>query len=100
MGRRMGGQRSRFPDPPGFATRAPQPDPRLREAVAARGIPHVQFHALRHTGATLLLLQGVNPKVSQEQLGHTQISVALDIYSHVVPSMGRDAADRLDALLT
>ncbi len=63
------------------------------------GIPHVEFHALRHTGATMLLLQGVNPKVVQERLGHSQISVTLDIYSHVVPSLGRDAADRLDKLL-
>ncbi len=67
--------------------------------LQSAGIPHVQFHALRHTGATLLLLQGVNPKVVQERLGHSQISVTLDIYSHVVPSLGREAADRLDLLL-
>lgn len=57
------------------------------------------FHALRHTAATLLLLQGVHPKVVQERLGHANISMTLDTYSHLIPSMGRDAADKLDALL-
>lgn len=63
------------------------------------GVGHVSFHALRHTAATLLLLQGVHPKVVQERLGHSNIAITLDTYSHVVPSLGRDAADRLDALL-
>ena len=57
------------------------------------------FHALRHTAATLLLLQGVHPKVVQERLGHATIAMTLDTYSHLIPSMGRDAADQLDALL-
>lgn len=63
------------------------------------GLPDVSFHALRHTAATLLLLQGVHPKVVQERLGHSNISMTLDIYSHLIPSMGRAAADQLDALL-
>jgi integrase len=42
---------------------------------------------LRHTSATLLLAQGVHPKVVQERLGHSQISVTFDTYSHVLPSM-------------
>lgn len=62
-------------------------------------LPRIRFHDLRHTAATLLLLQGVHPKVVQERLGHSQISIALDTYSHVLPSMGREAAARLDALL-
>ena len=62
-------------------------------------LPPVSFHALRHTAATLLLLQGVHPKVVQERLGHSNISMTLDIYSHLIPSMGRAAADQLDALL-
>lgn len=63
------------------------------------GLPRIRFHDLRHTAATLLLLEGVHPKVVQERLGHSQISITLDTYSHVLPSMGRDAANKLDALL-
>ncbi|HEY8601215.1 MAG TPA: tyrosine-type recombinase/integrase [Thermomicrobiales bacterium] len=62
-------------------------------------LPDVPFHALRHTHATLLLSQGIHPKVVQERLGHATIAMTLDIYSAYVPSMGRDAADKLDALL-
>lgn len=43
--------------------------------------------------------QGIHPKVVQERLGHATISMTLDTYSHLIPSMGRDAADRLDQLL-
>ena len=46
-----------------------------------------------------LLTQGVNPKVVQERLGHSQISMTLDTYSHVVPSLQRDAAGRIDDAL-
>ncbi len=62
------------------------------------GLPDVPFHARRHTAATLLLTQGVHPKVVQERLGHATIAMTLDIYSHPIPSMGRAAADQLDAL--
>ncbi len=63
------------------------------------GLPHVEFHGLRHTAATLMLVQGVPAKVVQEMLGHSQVSVTLDIYSHVIPGMGREAADKLQRLL-
>ena len=63
------------------------------------GLPAIRFHDLRHTAATLLLAQGVHPKIVQERLGHSQISLTLDTYSHVLPSMGREAASKLDALL-
>jgi integrase len=62
-------------------------------------LPAIRFHDLRHTSATLLLVQGVHPKVVQERLGHAQISVTLDTYSHVLPSMQLDAATRLDSML-
>src|SRR5205807_7025156 len=64
------------------------------------GLPTIRFHDLRHTAATLLLAQGVHPKIVQERLGHSQISLTLDTYSHVLPGMGREAASKLDALLT
>jgi integrase len=69
--------------------------PLLRRA----GLPHIRFHDLRHTHATLLLSQGVHPKVVQERLGHAVIGLTLDTYSHTLPSMGREAAAKLDDLL-
>jgi integrase len=63
------------------------------------GLPNIRFHDLRHTSATLMLGQGIHPKVVQERLGHSQISVTLDVYSHVLPTMQRDASDRLGTLL-
>lgn len=62
------------------------------------GLPDIRFHDLRHTAATLLLVQGVNPKVVQERLGHAQISLTLDTYSHVLPSIQKEAASKLDSL--
>jgi integrase len=64
------------------------------------GLPDIRFHDLRHTSATLLLSVGVHPKVVQERLGHSQISVTLDTYSHVLPTMQREAANKLDQVLT
>jgi integrase len=66
--------------------------PLLREAE----LPHMRFHDLRHTCATLLLSKGVHPKVVQELLGHSSIEITLDTYSHVLPSMGGAAADAMD----
>jgi integrase len=63
------------------------------------GLPDIRFHDLRHTSATLLLSQGVHPKVVQERLGHSQISVTLDTYSHVLPTMQLEAAGKFDLML-
>lgn len=62
-------------------------------------LPTIRFHDLRHTAATLLLAKGVNPKIVSEMLGHSQISVTLDVYSHVTPHMQQLAADTMDAIL-
>ena len=56
------------------------------------GVPLIRFHDLRHTAATLMLAAGVHPKIVQERLGHATIAITLDTYSHVLPSMQRDAA--------
>jgi integrase len=69
--------------------------PLLRRAQ----LPRIRFHDLRHTHATLLLQAGVHPKVVQERLGHSDIGLTLNTYTHVVPSMGRAAAVQLNALL-
>ncbi|MBA2374865.1 MAG: site-specific integrase [Rubrobacter sp.] len=64
------------------------------------GLPHsTRFHDLRHTCATLLLRQGVNPKFVQELLGHSDIALTLNVYSHVLPDMGDAAAEAMDSAL-
>lgn len=70
--------------------------PLLRKA----GLPHVRFHDLRHTAATLLLLQGIHPKVVSEMLGHASVAITLDLYSHVLPDMQRDAMQAMERILT
>lgn len=57
------------------------------------------LYSLRHSCATLLLIAETNPKVVSERLGHTSVKMTLDTYSHVLPSMQRDATDRLASLL-
>ena len=70
--------------------------PALRRAELPESI---RIYDLRHTCATLLLAAGANPKVVSERLGHSGITLTLDTYSHVIPSMQKEAADQLDALL-
>ncbi|MBE3597771.1 MAG: site-specific integrase, partial [Limnochordaceae bacterium] len=65
------------------------------KALKDAKLPHVRFHDLRHTVATLLLKRNVHPKVVQEILGHSTIQVTLDIYSHVVPGLNKTAAQEL-----
>jgi integrase len=62
-------------------------------------VPKIRFHDLRHTSATLLLAEGVHPKIVQERLGHADVSITLNRYSHVTPTMQREALDILDAAL-
>jgi integrase len=64
-----------------------------------KDFPQVRFHDLRHSHATQLLATGIHPKIAQERLGHSSISVTLDLYSHVVGSMQDEAASRVDAAL-
>ena len=64
------------------------------------GLPDVRFHDLRHTAATLMLQNGIHPKVVQERLGHSDISMTLNTYSHVMPGMQEEAAGKLDELLS
>jgi integrase len=63
------------------------------------GLPHMRFHDLRHTCATLLLSRGVHPKFVQELLGHATIAITLDTYSHVMPSMGDATAMAMEDAL-
>jgi integrase len=63
------------------------------------GLPMMRFHDLRHSAATLLLGMGVHPKIVSEMLGQTQVSITLDVYSHVTATMQHQAVSALDDLL-
>jgi integrase len=68
--------------------------------IRKAGYPKLRFHDLRHSHATQLLGSGVHPKIVQERLGHSTITLTLDLYSHVSETMQSDAAVRLDAAYT
>ena len=64
--------------------------------LAKAGLPRIRFHDLRHTAATVLLQQRVNPKIVSEMLGHASISITLDLYSHALPDIQQEAAAAID----
>lgn len=66
---------------------------------AAAGLPGRRFHDLRHAMASLLLAQGVPPRVVMDILGHSQMATTTDLCSHVMPAVHRDAADLMDRIL-
>ena len=72
--------------------------PLLPASPGKTGIHDFSFHDLRHTHATLLLAKGVNPKIVQERLGHSTITLTLDTYSHLVPDIQKAAVRALDDL--
>ena len=67
--------------------------------LTAAALPNIRLHDLRHSCATLLLAQGVNPRVVMETLGHSQVSLTPNTYSHVLPSLQKDAAAKINAIL-
>jgi integrase len=89
-----------------FTTTAGQPidgisvTRRFQRILKRAGLPRQRFHDLRHACASLLLAQGVPARVVMETLGHSQISLTLNTYSHVIPALGREAAERMDEVLT
>ena len=72
----------------------------FKALLTAANLPDMRLHDLRHSCATLLLAQGVNPRVVMETLGHSQVSLTLNTYSHVLPALQRDAAARMNAVLS
>lgn len=88
-----------------FATSIGTPlDPRgvgrlLGRLLERAGVRQARFHDLRHTAASFLLALGVHPRVAMETLGHSQVSLTMDTYSHVTAALQREAAERLGELL-
>lgn len=67
--------------------------------LAKAGLPRVNFHSLRHCHASMLLSQGVHAKTISERLGHSGIAITMDLYSHLMPGVQKEAAAKLDSLL-
>lgn len=63
------------------------------------GLKRIRFHDLRHSAATLLLGEGIHPKIVSERLGHSRVAITLDLYSHVTPTMQQQAVDAMNKLL-
>lgn len=63
-------------------------------------LPPVRFHDLRHAHATLMLVEGVQPKIVSERLGQASVGITLDTYSHVLPTLQQEAARAFDRLFS
>jgi len=71
----------------------------FRKLLARAGLPPVRLHDLRHMAASLLLAQHVPARVVMEILGHSQIALTMNTYSHVAPEVSPEAADRIACAL-
>jgi len=71
----------------------------LKGLLKQANLSAICFHDLRHSAATLLLSVGAHPKVVQEILGHSRISMTLDVYSHVLPNIQQEAMQKLNKAL-
>ncbi len=69
-------------------------------ALRTAGLPRLRFHDLRHSAASLLLAQGVPARMIMELLGHSQITLTLGTYSHILPQLSRETAEKMNAILT
>lgn len=72
----------------------------FREFITSIGLPSIRFHDLRHTAATLMLNHGIAPIIVSKRLGHSKVSITLDIYGHLMSEMQSEAADLMDELIT
>ena len=69
------------------------------KVVRKAGLGYLRFHDLRHSYASIMLAAGVNVKVISQSMGHANIGITLDTYAHLLPGMGRSAAESFDKLL-
>ena len=88
-----------FPSDRGTLADGPNVTHRFHRLLKKAAVRPMRFHDLRHACASLLLVQGVHPRVVMETQGHSQISLTMNTYSHVIPALQRDAADRMEAVL-
>jgi integrase len=72
---------------------------RFKALLAKAGLPDMRFHDLRHTAASLLLAQGLPARMIMETLGHSNISITMDTYAHILPQMRREVADAMERIL-
>jgi len=70
----------------------------FRELLEQAQLPPIRFHDLRHSAATILLSMGVNIKVIQELLGHSDIAITLRVYGHLLPSMQQEVVDKWEGV--
>lgn len=70
-----------------------------RKLTKRTGLKRIRMHDARHTHASLMLKQGVHPKIVQERLGHASIQITLDTYSHVIPGIQQAAANLFDQIV-
>ncbi|MBN6187620.1 site-specific integrase [Aneurinibacillus sp. BA2021] len=68
----------------------------FKKLTVQADLPVIRFHDLRHTHATIMLKLGEHPKIVSERLGHSNIQMTLNLYSHVTPDMQKDASDRFE----
>jgi integrase len=71
----------------------------FKRIIRKAGLKHIRLRDLRHTHATLMLKAGIHPKIVSERLGHSNIGITLDTYSHVLPGLQEAAAERFDKIL-
>ena len=90
----------------GYVIHKPNGEPFIPDSIAqkwerfrdANNLPKIRFHDLRHTCATTMIAAGVDPKTVQTRLGHSDIQVTLNTYSHCLPAMNKAAGDKMDML--
>ena len=73
---------------------------RYKLLLKENGLPNIRFHDLRHTAGTLLCIQSAHPRVAMETLGHSQIGITMNLYTHVASELQGEAADKMDSLLS
>lgn len=83
-----------------FRLESTTPNGVMNRILKKTEIRHRKFHALRHTVGTRMMELGVNQKIVAEMLGYSNVTITLNLYSHVSPTMQDDAAARMDAVLS
>ena len=71
----------------------------IKRGAAKAGVKSIRLHDLRHSNATALIQAGVNPRVVQQRLGHADVNITLNTYTHVLPEMDIAAAETLDSIM-